>query len=221
MSATHLKTIQAIRERARWHIEDGAVTPGYGCDREVVLPLLNESLATEIVCTLRYKRHFYMAQGMHSEGVASELCEHAVQETEHADRLAARILQLDGESNFSPVGLAERSHAECVEGRTQREMIVEDLVAERIAIESSGEFIRCIGDGDPTTRTLLESILATEEEHADDMLNLLGGVNDLRRSPSESGGRLTNGQVDSQVAPLAGVGARSVMTNFGKQLNPD
>jgi len=187
MSSSHLTTIQAIRERARRHIEDGAVTPSYGCDREVVLRLLNESLATEIVCTLRYKRHYYMAQGMHSEGVAAEFLEHATTEAAHADRIAARIVQLGGAPNFSPDGLSGRSHAEYIEGDTLREMIAEDLIAERIAIESYGEMIRYIGDGDSTTRTMLEEILATEEEHADDMSNLLSGVDDTRPSSRESG----------------------------------
>ena len=173
-----LSDIQTLRRRAREHIELGAVTPGYAADRETVLRLLNEALATELVCVLRYKRHYYMAQGPHGEAAQSEFLEHATNEQEHADRIAARIVQLGGEPNFSPEGLTSRSHAEYVEGETLTDMIQEDLIAERIAIESYREMILYIGDKDSTTRNMLEEILAVEEEHADDLLSLLGGVRD-------------------------------------------
>ncbi len=168
-----LSDIQTIRQRARKHIESGAVTAGYKADREKVISVLNEALATEIVCVLRYKRHFYMATGLHAEAAAAEFLEHATQEQQHADQIAARITQLGGEPNFSPEGLLTRSHAEYVEGNSLTEMIQEDLVAERIAIETYGEVIAWLGNDDPTTRRLLEEILAVEEEHADDLVGLL------------------------------------------------
>ncbi|HEU5283613.1 MAG TPA: ferritin-like domain-containing protein [Burkholderiales bacterium] len=165
--------IQAIRERARRHIEEGAVTPNYGADKEVVIRLLNEALATEIVCTLRYKRHYYTARGMTSASVAEEFLEHAQEEAQHADQIAERIVQLGGEPDFSPDGLASRSHAEYVEGGSLPEMIREDLVAERIAIESYLDIIQYLGNNDPTTRRLMEEVLAKEEEHAEDLLSLI------------------------------------------------
>ena len=165
--------IKKLRERARKHIEEGAVTENYGADKETVLKLLNDSLATEIVCTLRYRRHYFMAKGLTSAGVAEEFMEHAKEEQEHADQFAERIVQLGGEPDFNPEGLASRSHAEYVEGETLIDMIKEDLVAERIAIDSYAEMIRYVGDGDSTTRRMLEGILAMEEEHADDLANLL------------------------------------------------
>lgn len=165
--------ITAIRERARQHIKDGAVTESYGADRETVLKLLNESLATEIVCVLRYKRHYFMAKGIHAEPVAAEFLEHAGEEQEHADMLAERIVQLGGAPNFSPVGLTERSHSQYVEGESLNDMIKENLVAERIAIDTYREIIQYLGDKDPTTRRLFETILAVEEEHADDMADFL------------------------------------------------
>ena len=172
-SGAFLTDIQTLRKRAREHIAQGAVTPGYGADREVVVKLLNEALATEIICTLRYKRHYFMAKGIHAEAVAAEFQEHAADEQRHADQIAERITQLGGEPDFSPEGLATRSHAEYVEGNSLKEMIEEDLVAERIAIDSYREMIQYIGDSDPTTRRMLEEILATEEEHADDLADLL------------------------------------------------
>ena len=168
-----LTDIKTLRERARQHMENGAVTQGYSADRESVVKLLNEALATEIVCVLRYKRHYFMASGIHAEGVAAEFLQHANDEQGHADQIAQRIVQLKGEPNFNPEGLLMRSHAEYVEGTSLTEMIKEDLVAERVAIDSYSEMIRYIGDSDSTTRTMLEGILATEEEHADDMANLL------------------------------------------------
>ena len=168
-----LTDIKTLRERARKHIENGAVTEGYTADRETVVKLLNEALATEIVCVLRYKRHYFMASGIHAEGVAAEFLEHANDEQGHADSIAQRIVQLKGEPNFNPEGLLMRSHAEYVEGATLTDMIKEDLVAERIAIDSYRDMINYFGNDDPTSRRLLESILAVEEEHADDLVNLL------------------------------------------------
>ena len=168
-----LTDIQTLRERARQHIENGAVTEGYKADRETVVKLLNEALATEIVCVLRYKRHYFMASGIHAEGVAAEFLEHANDEQGHADQIAQRIVQLQGEPNFNPEGLLTRSHAQYVEGTTLTDMIKEDLVAERIAIDSYREMITYFGNDDPTSRRMLEGILAVEEEHADDLVSLL------------------------------------------------
>ena len=169
-----LTDIKTLRERARKHIEKGAVTEGYSADRETVVKLLNEALATEIVCVLRYKRHYYMATGIHAEGVAAEFLQHANDEQGHADQIAARIVQLGGAPNFNPEGLLTRSHAEYVEGETLTDMIKENLVAERIAIDSYRDMINYLGNDDPTSRRMLEGILAMEEEHADDLVNLLG-----------------------------------------------
>jgi bacterioferritin len=168
-----LTDIKTLRERARRHIEQGAVTEGYSADRETVIKLLNEALATEIVCVLRYKRHYFMATGIHAESVAAEFLQHANEEQAHGDLIAQRIVQLGGEPNFSPEGLLLRSHAEYVEGETLNDMIKEDLVAERVAIDSYREMIAFTGNDDPTTRRMLEGILAMEEEHADDLVNLL------------------------------------------------
>jgi bacterioferritin len=168
-----LSDITEIRRRARQHIEEGAVTDAYKGDRKVVLRVLNEALATEIVCVLRYKRHHFMAKGIHSQAVAEEFLEHAAEEQEHADLIAERITQLDGEPNFNPDGLLTRSHSEYVEGETLTEMIREDLIAERIAVESYSEIIRYLADNDPTSRRLMEEILAKEEEHAEEMKTLL------------------------------------------------
>ena len=175
-SGAFLSDIQTLRQRAREHIAQGAVTPGYHADREVVLKLLNEALATEIVCTLRYKRHYYMAQGIHAEGVAQEFLEHATEEQQHADQIAERITQLGGAPDFSPDSLTSRSHAEYVEGGSLEDMIKEDLIAERIAIDSYREMIQYLGAEDSTTRRMLEEILAKEEEHADDLVRLLEGM---------------------------------------------
>jgi bacterioferritin len=168
-----LTDIKEIRRRARQHIESGAVTEGYRGDRLTVIRLLNEALATEIVCVLRYKRHYFMATGLNAQAIAAEFLQHATEEQGHADQIAARITQLCGEPDFSPEGLAMRSHAEYVPGDSLHSMIKEDLVAERIAIESYTEMIRYIGDTDPTTRRMLEAVLAVEEEHADDMKTLI------------------------------------------------
>lgn len=168
-----LTDIQTLRKRAREHMEQGAVTPGYGADRDTVIKLLNEALATELVCVLRYKRHFFMASGINAQSVAGEFLQHANEEQVHADEIAQRIVQLGGEPNFSPEGLATRSHAEYVEGENLIDMIREDLVAERIAIDSYREMIAYLGSKDSTTRRMLEGILAMEEEHADDLVGLL------------------------------------------------
>ena len=168
-----LTDIKTLRERARQHIENGAVTEGYRADRETAVKILNEALATEIVCVLRYKRHYFMASGIHAEGVAAEFLQHANDEQGHADSIAQRIVQLQGEPDFNPEGLLMRSHAEYVEGTSLTDMIKEDLVAERIAIDSYREMINYFGNDDPTSRRLMESILAVEEEHADDLVSLL------------------------------------------------
>ena len=168
-----LTDIKTLRERARQHIEKGAVTEGYSADRDTVIKVLNEALATEIVCVLRYKRHYFMASGINAEGVAAEFLQHATDEQGHADQIAQRIVQLGGAPNFNPEGLLMRSHAEYVEGDTLTDMIKEDLVAERIAIDSYREIIQYLGNDDPTTRRMMEGILAMEEEHADDLVSLL------------------------------------------------
>ena len=172
-SQSALIDIAKLRQRARHHAEEGAVTAGYGADRKMVLKLLNDSLATEIVCVLRYRRHHFMARGIHSQAVAGEFLAHSNEELAHADQLAERIVQLGGAPDFAPDTLIGRSHAEYVEGATLSDMIKENLVAERIAIDSYRAFIAYLGDQDPTTRRLLESILAVEEEHADDLADLL------------------------------------------------
>ena len=168
-----LSDIREIRRRARQHIEKGAVTDNYRADLQTVLRLLNEALATELVCVLRYKRHQFMANGLNAQSVADEFQEHAAEEQSHADRLAERITQLGGEPNFDPQGLLTRSHSEYVEGDSLASMIQEDLVAERIAIESYSEIVRYLGEKDPTSRRLMEDILAKEEEHAEDMRTLI------------------------------------------------
>jgi bacterioferritin len=171
-----LTDIKTLRERARQHIEQGAITEGYKADRNTVVKILNEALATEIVCVLRYKRHYFMAKGINAESVAAEFLQHANEEQGHADLIAQRIVQLGGEPNFNPDGLTMRSHAEYVEGNNLIDMIKEDLVAERIAIDSYREMINYVANDDPTTRRMLEGILAMEEEHADDLVSLLEGM---------------------------------------------
>lgn len=168
-----LTDIKTIRERARSHIEDGAITQGYRADRESVIRILNEALATEIVCTLRYRRHYYMANGIHAKSVAEEFLEHADEEQAHADEIAKRIVQLGGAPDLSPAGLATRSHSEYVEGGDLVSMLEEDLVAERIAIDTYREIVQYLGNDDPTSRRMMEGILAKEEEHAEDLSSLL------------------------------------------------
>ena len=170
-----LTDVKTLRARARRHIDDGAVTPGYVGDRETVLKLLNEALATELVCTLRYRYHHYVAAGIHADAVAAEFMEHAREELEHADWIAKRIVQLNGEPNMDPAGLTSRSHSEYVKGTDLRDMIKENLVAERIAIDSYKEMIAYIGDKDTTTKRLLERILEVEEDHADELSDWLEG----------------------------------------------
>ena len=173
MKNEFLTDITTLRKRARQHIERGAVTEGYQADIPTAVRILNEALATEIVCVLRYKRHYFMASGIHAQSVRQEFLQHANEEQGHADQIAERITQLRGEPNFSPEGLASRSHSEYQEGKSLTDMIKEDLVAERVAIESYSEMIKYFGDKDPTTRRMLEEILAKEEEHADDLVTLL------------------------------------------------
>ncbi len=163
----------ALRARARANMGAGAVTEGYAADRHAVLQLLDTALATELVCVLRYKRHYFMAKGRGADDIAQEFFEHAAEEQGHADRLADRIVQLGGEPDFAPEGLAGRSHAEYRPGTDLDSMIEEDLIAERIAIESYREMVQFLGSGDPTTRRLIEEILATEETHAAEFAGLL------------------------------------------------
>ena len=165
--------LKTIKERARRHMEQGAVTENYRADREAVLKVLNDVLATEIVCVLRYKRHYFMAAGLNSEGAKSEFQQHASEEQQHADWIATRITQLNGAPDFNPEGLSSRAHSEYAEGTDLISMIREDLFAERIAIESYSEIVRWIGGDDPTSRKIIEDILKMEEEHAEDLKALL------------------------------------------------
>jgi bacterioferritin len=173
---SHISQIEKIRERARQHITDGAVTEDYKLDRKQAIAILNEALATEIVCVLRYSFHYFMATGIHSQPVKAEFKEHAAEEQEHAERIAERIKQLGGKPEMNPSILTSRSHSEYKEGTSLADMIREDLIAERIAIESYREIIQFLGDKDPTSKRLMEQILAKEEEHADDMADLLFAV---------------------------------------------
>ena len=168
-----LTDVATLRQRARQHIEEGAITVSYSANRETVIKLLNEALATELLCVLRYRRHHFMAAGLSAKSVAQEFMDHSVEEQAHADQIANRIVQLRGEPDFSPDGLSSRSHAEYVEGESLDDMIKENLVAERIAIDSYREMINYLGESDTTTRRMLEGILAMEEEHADDLLTLV------------------------------------------------
>lgn len=168
--------IKTIRERARREIEEGAVTQDYSLDKDQAIKLLNEALATEIVCVLRYRFHYYMASGIHKEGAATEFLAHSNEEQRHADMIAERIKQLGGKPEMNPAVVAQRSHSEYVEGNSLEDMLREDLVAERIAIQTYREMIRFFGDKDPTSRRLMEEILAVEEEHADDIADLLFAV---------------------------------------------
>lgn len=183
----HISNLQDIRQRARRNIRDGAVTSDYDTDVQTIVSLLNDALATEIVCALRYKRHHYMATGINARIAAQEFGEHADEEWQHADSLAARIVQLGGEPDFSPKNLVARSHADYVEATNLEEMISENLVAERIAIETYREIIRFIGNADPTTRRILEDILIVEEEHADELTDLLDEQPVLRPENTSTG----------------------------------
>ena len=177
-SRPFMTDVAELRRRARQHMEMGAVTASYKADRETVIRILNEVLATEIVCVLRYRRHYYMATGIHAEPVAKEFLEHANEEQQHANVIAERITQLGGEPDFNPQGLASRSHSQYVAGGSLLDMVREDLVAERIAVDSYNEIIRYLGDDDPTTRRAIEKILAKEEEHADDMKKILDSLSE-------------------------------------------
>jgi bacterioferritin len=168
-----LTDVATLRQRAREHMEQGPITAAYGADRERVIDVLNEALATEIVCVLRYKRHYFTATGINAGPVAAEFLQHANDVLGHADQIAMRITQLQGQPNFDPATLTQRSHAEYDASLALSDMIKEDLVAERVAIASYSDIVRWLGDKDPTTRRLVETILAVEEEHADDLLNLL------------------------------------------------
>jgi bacterioferritin len=170
---SHLTDVETLRRQAREHIDEGPITEAYGADRERVVAVLNEILATEIVCYLRYKRHYFTATGLSASAAAAEFLQHANQEQQHADMAATRITQLRGEPDFNPAILSSRSHAQYVEGDGLLDMVREDLVAERIAIASYSEIVRWLGDKDPTTRRMIEQILEVEEEHADDLVNLL------------------------------------------------
>lgn len=173
MTQTTLTDTSTLRAQARKHVEDGAVTAGYAADREMVLKLLNEALATELVCVLRYRRHHFMARGINSKSIADEFLVHSNEEQGHADQLAERIVQLGGEPDFSPDSLSGRSHAEYVAGSSLVDMIKENLVAERIAIDSYRELISYLDQADPTTGKLIKDILAVEEQHADELADFL------------------------------------------------
>ena len=179
-----LSDVETLRKNARAHIEQGPITEAYGADRERVIAVLNEVLATELVCVLRYKRHYYMADGLNAIAVAQEFLQHANEEQGHADLVAARIVQLQGEPDFNPSTLAQRSHAEYAPGKDLVDMIKEDLVAERVAIASYQEIIRWLGTDDPTTRRTMEDILTVEEEHAEDLITLL---RDMGKVPGKDG----------------------------------
>jgi len=172
-SMTDVKT---LRERARREIQDGAVTLDYKIDKEQAIKLLNEALATEIVCVLRYRFHYFMASGIHKDGAATEFLEHSNEEQGHADRIAERIKQLGGKPEMNPAKIAAASHSEYIEGTSLEDMLREDLVAERIAIQSYREMIKFFGENDSTSRRLMEEILAVEEEHTDDIADLLFAV---------------------------------------------
>lgn len=164
---------EAALDRARKHLDDGAVTPSYGPWRDQIVKLLNDALATELVCVLRYKRHYFTAHGLSSPSIAAEFLEHANEESAHADKLAERIVQLGGEPDFNPDSLTQRSHADYDDSDDLKAMVRANLVAERVAVESYRQMITLIGDKDPTTRRILEQVLADEEEHADELLDML------------------------------------------------
>ena len=171
-----LKNIKEIRQRARQTMEDGPVTYDYRLDPVQAVRVLNEALATEIVCVLRYRFHYFMATGIHSSAIAKEFLVYAQEEQEHADRIAARIRQLGGKPEMDPAVVAQTSHTEYKEGTSLADMLREDLVAERIAVATYREIIKYFGQDDPTSRTMLEAILAQEEEHAAELADLLFAV---------------------------------------------
>lgn len=170
---TPMQLDEAALDRARKHLDDGAVTPSYGPWRDQIVKLLNDALATELVCVLRYKRHYFTAHGLSSPSIAEEFLEHANEESAHADKLAERIVQLGGEPDFNPDSLTKRSHADYDDSDDLKAMVRANLVAERVAVESYRQMINLIGDKDPTTRRILEEVLADEEEHADELLDML------------------------------------------------
>ncbi len=192
MASHFVSNLSEIRRRARQHVLEGAVTAGYQADREKVIALLNEALATELVCVLRYKQHYFLARGIQAEPVAQEFAEHAAEEQGHADRIAQRITQLGGDPDFNPSGLASRSASEYVEGGALVQMIEDNLVAERIAIDTYHEAIKFVGEKDPTTRRMLEDILAVEEEHANELADLLATL-DPTRPAAPTDGKLSSG----------------------------
>jgi bacterioferritin len=171
-----LTDVKTLRANARKNMSKGPVTNAYGADVKRVIEVLNQALATELVCVLRYKRHYFMADGLNAQAAAAEFLEHATEESAHADKIAARIQQLGGEPDFNPETLTGRSHSEYDSSSQLKAMIREDLVAERIAVSAYTEIIQWLGDGDLTTRRMLEEILANEEEHAEDMLDLMAGM---------------------------------------------
>ena len=170
---TFKSDMEEIRRRAVEKMEEGAITGAYKADKEKVIAVLNEVLATETVCVLRYRNHYFVAQGVHAPAIEQEFLEHSNEEQAHADRVAKRITELGGKPNLNPEGMATRSHAAYGTGETLHELIKEDLIAERIAVQTYAEIIRWIGSDDPTTRRIMEELLAKEEEHADDMAKLL------------------------------------------------
>jgi bacterioferritin len=184
MTSHFVSNLSEIRRRARQHVLEGAVTSGYQADREKVIALLNEALATELVCVLRYKQHYFLARGIQAEPVAQEFAEHAAEEQGHADRIAQRITQLGGDPDFNPSGLAARSASEYVEGGSLVQMIEDNLIAERIAIDTYHEAIRFVGEKDTTTRRMLEDILSVEEEHANELADLLATLDPTRPGPT-------------------------------------
>ena len=167
--------LEKIRDDARTNMQMGAVTSGYSLNNDNVIAMLNEALATEIICTLRYKQHYFMCEGLNVQAVADEFLEHAQEEQRHADQLSERITQLGGEPDLDPVSISKNAHSKYAPAESTKQMIRENLVAERIAVDSYRAMIEYVGDSDPTTRKLLEEILAVEEEHADDLSGLLAG----------------------------------------------
>ena len=182
-----LASVQEMRERARRHLESGAVTDEYGADRSEVVRILNEALATELICMLRYKSHYFYARGINSEAVKPEFLQHAVEAQQHANLIATRIVQLNGAPDFSPERLISRSRTEYKQPTTLTEMIREDLISERIAIEFYTEIIHWLGDGDLTTRKVMQEILAVEAQHAEDMKGLLGRLVETENRPRRAG----------------------------------
>jgi bacterioferritin len=203
MNGSFFTDIKEIRRRARIHIEEGAMTAPYRSDRDTVLRLLNEALAMEIVCVLRYKRHYFMASGIHAQAVTEEFLEHASEEQGHADLIAERITQLGGDPDLSPEWLLTRGHSEYLDSRRLLDMVKENLVAEHIAIDSYSEMIDYIGDDDPTTRRILEDILATEEEHAEDLRMLMEALAEDEQEDGRTDEPRGRGRDTSAVAGLA------------------